>query len=71
MIKPDAQIVKQLAAMARQFPDVVLWLEEWEMHELRKLPQAANSTAIFQGRCQVLNEITKLIKDSPALAAKL
>ena len=71
MIKPEPQIIKHLAIMSRQYPEILEWLEGWEMSELRRLPSAVNQPAVFQGRCQVLNELVTLIKGSPELAAKL
>ena len=69
MIRPDPQVTKALAASVRQFPVLLDWLREWEMQELRRLPQAVDNTGIFQGRCQVLGELTKLASDAPNLAA--
>ena len=71
MIKPEPQVVKALALVVRQHPELLEWLEQWEMHELRRLPSAVNNPAVFQGRCQVLGEIASLAKEAPALAAKL
>jgi hypothetical protein len=71
MIRPDPQVIKALAASVRQFPVLLDWLREWEMQELRRLPQAVDNTGIFQGRCQVLGELTKFASDAPNLAADL
>lgn len=71
MIRPDPQVVKALAASVRQFPVLLDWLREWEMQELRRLPQAVDNTGVFQGRCQVLGELTKFANDAPNLAADL
>jgi hypothetical protein len=71
MIKPEPQVVKALAASVRQHPDLLVWIEEWYRHELETLPSAINQPAVFQGRCQVLGELYRFAKDSPALAAKL
>lgn len=71
MIKPDPRVIKTLALIVRQYPDFLEWLQQWEMQELRRLPDAINNPAVFQGRCQVLGEITNLAKESPAIAAKL
>lgn len=70
MIKPDPKLVKVVAAMVRQYPDFLDWLEEWRTRELEALPHAANNTALMQGRCQVLGELYKFAKESPELAAK-
>ncbi len=71
MIKPEPQVIKALALAVRQHPELLEWLEQWELQELRRLPSAVNNPAVFQGRCQVLGEITNLAKEAPALVAKL
>jgi hypothetical protein len=71
MIRPEPQIVKALAASVRQYPVLLDWLREWEMYELRRLPHTVDNTGIFQGRCQVLGELTKFANDAPNLAADL
>ena len=70
MIRPSPEVVKAVAITVRQFPEVLEWLDEWRMHELEQLPNAVNSPAVYQGRCQVLGELYRFAKDSPALAAK-
>jgi len=71
MIRPEPQIIKALAASVRQYPVLLDWLREWEMYELRRLPHTVDNTGIFQGRCQVLGELTKFANDAPNLAADL
>lgn len=71
MIKPGTHVIKSLASVARTYPEVVEWLEEWRMSELERLPQAVANPAVFQGRCQVLNEVVDLVKAAPGFAAKL
>jgi hypothetical protein len=71
MIKPEPQAIKVLATIVRQHPEFLVWLEEWRMRELESLPSAINNPTVFQGRCQVLGELYKFAKESPALAAKL
>lgn len=71
MIKPDPQIVKAVAAVVRQHPELLEWIGEWRTHELDQLPNAINNPAVYQGRCQVLGELYKFAKDAPSLAAKL
>lgn len=71
MIKPEPQVVKALALTVRQYPEILEWLKQWEMYELRRLPNAVNNPAVFQGRCQVLSEVVSLAEESPVLAAKL
>lgn len=69
MIRPDDKAVKALAIMARQYPEVMGWLESWRKHELENLPLAVNNTAVMQGRCQVLGELYKLVKEAPEIVA--
>jgi hypothetical protein len=70
MIRPDAKVVQALAVTARQYPEILDWLAQWRQHELEQLPMALNNPAPLQGRCQVLGELYKLVKDAPAIAAK-
>lgn len=70
MMRPDPQIVAQMAQVVRQYPELLIWLQDWRMSELERLPSAVDSTGIFQGRCQVLGELVKFASDAPKLAAK-
>jgi hypothetical protein len=70
VIAPPPEVVKALAVTVRQFPDLLAWLDEWTAREVSQLPYARENTAVAQGRCQVLSELTKLAKNSPELAAK-
>jgi len=71
MIRPDPKVIKAVAMVVRQYPEVLEHLEQWRMHELESLPSAVNNAAVLQGRCQVLGELYKFAKDAPALAAKI
>lgn len=71
MIKPEPQVIKAIAYATRHQPELLEWLEEWQMRELKRLPSAVDNVALHQGRCQVLGEITQLFKQSPEIAAKL
>ena len=70
MIRPDPKVIKALAVTARSYPEVVDWLRDWRQHELEQLPMAVTNPAPLQGRCQVLGELYRLVKDAPDLAAK-
>jgi len=70
MIRPSLQVVKSLAIVERQHTDILEWLESWRKHELEQLPSVTQNVVLAQGRCQILNEIVKLIKESPGYAAK-
>lgn len=69
MKRPDPVTVAQLANIQRQYRDVLTYLEDWYKDELTKLPYASMNTAVSQGRCQVLKELTELISKAPELAA--
>ena len=70
MIRPPPEVIKALATSVRQYPIIAEWLKEWRMHELEQLPSVAQNTALAQGRCQILIELSKLVKESPETAAK-
>ncbi len=71
MRPPNNNEIKQLAALAKAYPDAVVYLREWRNKELDQLPHVAGTILIAQGRCQVLKEIVKLLQDAPDIAAKL
>jgi hypothetical protein len=71
MIRPDPKVIKAVALAVRQYPEILNYLEEWRMHELEMLPNAINSPAVSQGRCQVLGELYRFAKDAPSIAAKI
>ncbi len=70
MIRPTDEVVKAMALIVRQYPQVLTFLKEWKAHELEQLPFASGASAVSQGRCQVLAELVKLATNSPDLAAK-
>lgn len=71
MIRPPPQVIKAIALVSRQHPELLEWLEEWQMRELKRLPNAVDNVAVFQGRCQVLGDLTQFVQQSPEIAAKL
>tara|TARA_R100000231_G_scaffold130646_1_gene102399 strand:+ start:694 stop:909 length:216 start_codon:yes stop_codon:yes gene_type:complete len=71
MIRPDAKTLHSLAAVSKQFPEVLEFIDAWRLHELETLPSVMNNVALQQGRCQVLGEISKLITEAPSTAAKV
>jgi hypothetical protein len=71
MIKPDHRVTKIMALISRQHPEFLEWLAGWRAHELEQLPHAIEHTALKQGRCQVLGELHKFVKEAPEIAAKL
>ena len=70
MKRPSPEVIKALANTVRQYPKVLEWLEGWSAEELSRLPNATQNTALAHGRCQILIELSKLIKESPETAAK-
>ncbi len=70
MQKPDAEVVKVLAFLVKQYPELLDWFENWNLQELKTLPYSLNNPALQQGRCQVLGEITRLLREAPEAAAK-
>jgi hypothetical protein len=71
MIKPEPHIVKGLAQAVRQHPELLAWMEGVLAHELKRLPYAIDTPAVFQGRCQIMVELIEFAQLSPAIAAKL
>lgn len=70
MINPEPKIIQALAITVRQYPEILQWVEGWKQRELDTLPHAVNNPALAQGRCQVLQEISNLLKQAPEIAAK-
>lgn len=70
MKRPDPLVVRQAADVSRQYQDLMVWLADWRMAELERLPRAVEHTGIYQGRCQVLEELYEFLRDAPNLAAK-
>ena len=70
MIKPDPEVIQAVALSVRQYPILQEWIDNWRTHELEQLPNVATNTALAQGRCQVLNELHKFLRDAPSISAK-
>lgn len=70
MIRPSPEVVAALGTFVRQHPEFLDWLNEWYNRELRQLPHAVNTPAVYQGRCQSLGEFYDLVKEAPAMAAQ-
>jgi len=71
MKRPSPEVVKALAQIVHQYPEVAQFIQEWGSDELSRLPNATQNVALAQGRCQVLLELIKLIIESPELAGKV
>ena len=65
MVRPSPEAVEQWALISRMYPHAMEWLNSWRQQELEQLPNAIGNAALSQGRCQVLNELYKLITESP------
>jgi len=64
---PEPKVIKAVALAMRQYPELLDWLKDWTNSELSNLPYAVNSSALSQGRCQVLCELYKFAKEAPEL----
>lgn len=70
MIRPKPEVIRAVANAVRLYPEILEFLQDWRTHELENLPNAVNHAAVSQGRCQVLGELYKFVKESPDMAAK-
>lgn len=61
----NAEQLKALAILAKQYPEVLKVFEDWRDRELLELPTALVNPALSQGRCQVLIELVKLVSEAP------
>ena len=60
MTAEDREVI---AKVAKHNPLFVTWLAEWRMSELERLPSMSVQTVqISQGRCQILDELLKELK---------
>lgn len=59
-----------VAKLVRQYPDFLTFISAWRMGELEQLPNAKENTALMQGRCQVLHELERFMKEAPQATAK-
>ncbi len=69
MIKPTEEEVRAFAHIAQNVPAAKAFINKQYHTELERLPVANGSTGIAQGRCQVLQEFSKLLNDSPEIVA--
>jgi hypothetical protein len=66
MIKPDSDVIKAFAHVSQNVPRVGAYLIEWCDHEVNRLPvTATGNQAVASGRCQVLQELCRLLQDAP------
>lgn len=69
-MRPNPKQLEAFAHVTRHNRDVVEFLVQWKDDELARLPQAVSNTGIFQGRCQVLQELVKLLQEAQNPVAK-
>jgi len=70
MIRPDHEQLQVLQIVARTQPRFVQFLKDWKDQELGLLPQRLQNTAVYQGRCQMIDELIKLFEPTPVGGAK-
>jgi len=71
MIRPDAKTLQSLAVINKQYPEILEFIDTWRLRELETLPSVINNVALQQGRCQVLGEISKVLREAPSTVAKV
>ena len=69
MKRPDARQFDEIAKVAVHNRYFVEWLDTWRQEELESLPTRKEDVATYQGRCLVLAELVKVLKESPEKAA--
>lgn len=69
-MRPTPQQVQVIARVAKQHPEFLDWLTEIRSQELDSLPYVVQNPQLVQGRCQMLTELIKLMKDAPTIAAR-
>lgn len=65
MKRPDEATVRQLAAVTKNFPLVLTWIQDTYNEELKRLPTVTTNTALAQGRCIVLAELVDHFSKAP------
>ena len=63
MIQVSSEAMAAISLLAKN-PDGAKFIQEWYQHELERLPLAVTNTGAAQGRCQVLQELYKLMQKS-------
>lgn len=70
MIRPEQRVFKAVATASRHCPELVEWLRTVYTHEMNRLPYATTNPTVFQGRCQMINELLEFLEQAPDIAAK-
>jgi len=68
MLKPEPEVIRAFAYTAQNVPAVKQFISEWATMELKRLPVTVNNTAVAQGRCQVLGELSEFFDKAPTMA---
>lgn len=70
MKRPEYEQLDAILKVAEHNPRFVEWIEAWYRSELEALPLSVANPALYQGRCQVLQELVNQFKNAPKFAAK-
>jgi len=70
MKQPDPQVVRAFAHIAQNVPAAKDFIHEQCKLEVNRLPSVTSNSAVAAGRCQVWQELDKLLQNAPALAAE-
>ena len=66
MIPLTNQARQSFRQLSRQYPELVEWFRQWEESELKVLPDVeATRQQLVSGRCKVLAELNKLLREAP------
>lgn len=68
MKRPDYKQYDEMAKVAIHNRHFVEWLDTWRQEELEALPTRKEDVGIHQGRCLVLSELVKALKEAPEKA---
>lgn len=69
MKRPSPEVIFAMNVVARQHRELLTYFKEAWQEELEALPYASETTALKQGRCQVLKEFYELLSKAPDIAA--
>jgi len=69
-MRPDNDMIEIMARIVRQYPQFLEFVDRWKQQELDQLPAVHENTALAQGRCLLLQEMHKHLKDAPDITAK-
>jgi len=67
MRQPTPDELRSAASVTKSHPKFIKWLTGWKDHELSTLPMTLMNTGVAQGRCQILQELSKFLEEAPDL----